>query len=334
MKPYNNVCKSLSVNPGAKERLVQITGPSEEKIKWVYLIFPSQWPYRRRLSFPSYAKSLIEDTIRRNASPVRLDSQDDSTGMSSGNGAIIGNMIQQPVGQPGQTPHDMYMPDMSIYPSKFRSNFGRGGGIGSGPQHSYSTDDASLGEYKYTVNVGQRSIKITGDNFELIRTAKLVLDDYFSSAEFLQSVGDYTEDYNHPYHHGGLATQDAYVGNCQNVGVVLRDDSGIALDKKSPGKVIADEIDGNNDEKKRPVVKKSVRMTEDHEKNEVYEDDDVFIVDENGKEIPIPSNNVAKGENGAGSLARSKKSSNLRYSNSPSKPGSESEYPYRSFDLP
>lgn len=54
--------------------------------------------------------------------------------------------------------------------------------------HSFSTNDASLGEYKYTVNVGQNMIKITGDCCELVRVAKLVLDDYFSSAEFLASV--------------------------------------------------------------------------------------------------------------------------------------------------
>lgn len=35
--------------------------------------------------------------------------------------------------------------------------------------HSYSTSDASLGEYKYTVNIGQHSIKITGDSCDLVR---------------------------------------------------------------------------------------------------------------------------------------------------------------------
>lgn len=74
--------------------------------------------------------------------------------------------------------------------------------------HSLSTNDASLGEYKYTVGVGNHSIKITGDRFELVQVfivvrlfyfintkttmirqmAKLVLDDYFSSNEFLQTV--------------------------------------------------------------------------------------------------------------------------------------------------
>lgn len=35
--------------------------------------------------------------------------------------------------------------------------------------HSYSTNDASLGEYKHTVTVGQHNIKITGDCLDLVR---------------------------------------------------------------------------------------------------------------------------------------------------------------------
>lgn len=37
--------------------------------------------------------------------------------------------------------------------------------------HSFSQNDASLGEYKYTVNVGRHSIKITGDCFDLVRVS-------------------------------------------------------------------------------------------------------------------------------------------------------------------
>lgn len=39
--------------------------------------------------------------------------------------------------------------------------------------HSYSTNDASVGEYKFTVNVGQHLIKITGDCCELVRVSSL-----------------------------------------------------------------------------------------------------------------------------------------------------------------
>lgn len=81
--------------------------------------------------------------------------------------------------------------------------------------HSLSTNDASLGEYKHTVSVGQYVIKITGDCFDLVRVsifvclllrnleckyqlmdnfvlifqeAKLVLDEYFGRNEFLSGV--------------------------------------------------------------------------------------------------------------------------------------------------
>ncbi|BES88518.1 Hypothetical protein domain [Nesidiocoris tenuis] len=50
------------VNPGAKERLVQITGPDSDKI--------------------DFARQLIEDTIKRNASPVR-GLEKDATGSTS-----------------------------------------------------------------------------------------------------------------------------------------------------------------------------------------------------------------------------------------------------------
>lgn len=102
---------------------------------------------------PSYAKHLIEDTIRRNASPVRLD------GTASGIGAAVScsslassnsDEVQPRISRP-QTQHKV-----------------RAAG-GSVLLHSLSTNDASLGEYKYTVNVGQHSIKITGDNIELVR---------------------------------------------------------------------------------------------------------------------------------------------------------------------
>ncbi|KAL1437334.1 hypothetical protein MTO96_001395 [Rhipicephalus appendiculatus] len=56
---------SGKVNPGVRDRLVQITGPSEETI--------------------TRAKELIEDTIRRNASPVR--EMGDETANSYGMGA-------------------------------------------------------------------------------------------------------------------------------------------------------------------------------------------------------------------------------------------------------
>jgi hypothetical protein len=46
--------------------------------------------------------------------------------------------------------------------------------------HSLSTNDANIGEYKYSVVTGGYTIKITGDNLDLVRTSKLVLEEYFS----------------------------------------------------------------------------------------------------------------------------------------------------------
>ncbi|XP_065095266.1 eukaryotic translation initiation factor 4E-binding protein Mextli isoform X2 [Ochlerotatus camptorhynchus] len=202
---------SGKVNPGAKERLVQITGPNEEKI--------------------NYAKQLIEDTIRRNASPVRLETSHDgscSSLASSASDEMIhprrsisdvssipsggqrGSMITNPNGTVSYVPNQQSATGLSLnlsnnnmyhhhqqqqqsQPQYSHPKLTRNGSQNNGQQaglllHSFSTNDASLGDFKYTVNVGKHSIKITGDCFDLVRVAKLVLDDYFSSNEFLASV--------------------------------------------------------------------------------------------------------------------------------------------------
>ncbi|PNF34351.1 hypothetical protein B7P43_G15492 [Cryptotermes secundus] len=121
------------VNPGAKERLVQITGPNEEKI--------------------NHAKQLIEDTIRRNASPIRLEQPD-----------------KERMGGSSSSLNSSASDESNRFPDVRRSAL----------LHSFSTNDASLGEYKYTVTVGNQSVKITGTNLDLVRTAKLVLDEHFN----------------------------------------------------------------------------------------------------------------------------------------------------------
>ncbi|XP_011191487.1 eukaryotic translation initiation factor 4E-binding protein Mextli isoform X2 [Zeugodacus cucurbitae] len=196
------------VNPGAKERLVQITGPTEEKI--------------------NYAKQLIEDTIRRNASPVRLDpamgsghaggscsslassNSDDAVtprtpGASGAGNSSLANrlsfnsaqnfMTASAAAAAAQQQQVMNMMGAVVgstsTPTAAAAAAAAGKVLRPNQQmllHSFSTNDASLGEYKYTVNVGQHLIKITGDCCDLVRVAKLVLDDYFSSAEFLASV--------------------------------------------------------------------------------------------------------------------------------------------------
>ncbi|KQS70121.1 eukaryotic translation initiation factor 4E-binding protein Mextli isoform X5 [Drosophila erecta] len=203
---------SGKVNPGAKERLVQITGPAEDKI--------------------NYAKQLMEDTIRRNASPVRLEPAPAAGGScSSLNSSNSDDAIVQPRTPTGsslanrlsfnsaqnfmtataaaqqisqqmhhQTHHQQHQQQQqhvaavataAAAAAHAQATAAAGKVLRPNQQllmHSYSTNDASVGEYKFTVNVGQRLIKITGDCCELVRVAKLVLDDYFSSSEFLASI--------------------------------------------------------------------------------------------------------------------------------------------------
>ncbi|XP_017043864.1 eukaryotic translation initiation factor 4E-binding protein Mextli isoform X1 [Drosophila ficusphila] len=203
------------VNPGAKERLVQITGPAEDKI--------------------NYAKQLMEDTIRRNASPVRLEPAPAAGGscssLNSSNsdeaivqprtpgGSSLANrlsfnsaqnfmtataaaqQISQQVHhqQQQQVLHQTHHQQQQVAAvaaaaaaaAHAQATAAAGKVLRPSQQllmHSYSTNDASVGEYKFTVNVGQHLIKITGDCCELVRVAKLVLDDYFSSSEFLASI--------------------------------------------------------------------------------------------------------------------------------------------------
>ncbi|XP_073820780.1 eukaryotic translation initiation factor mextil isoform X3 [Musca autumnalis] len=191
---------SGKVNPGAKERLVQITGPAEDKI--------------------NYAKQLIEDTIRRNASPVRLDpamgnshaggscsslassNSDDAVQTRTPVASNLANRLSFNSAQNFMTAaaasQQMVQQQLAnVVPGLNAStpvaNTAAVAGKPIRPHtqmllHSYSTNDASLGEYKFTCNVGQHVIKITGDCCDLVRVAKLVLDDYFSSAEFLASM--------------------------------------------------------------------------------------------------------------------------------------------------
>lgn len=147
LKAIRLIFRNFSVNPGAKERLVQITGPNEESI--------------------NYAKMLIEDTIKRNASPIRDTSQEGSVsslassdeqvvirprqafGVSTGNNQSVQNMVQQ-------------LPMMSGN-KLTRSN--------SHHSSSFFAQNQSndVGEFKYTVNVGHYSLKISGDNLKIVQ---------------------------------------------------------------------------------------------------------------------------------------------------------------------
>ncbi|VEN54385.1 unnamed protein product [Callosobruchus maculatus] len=131
---------SGKVNPGAKERLVQITGSNEESIV--------------------HAKQLIEDTIRRNASPAREPSTAMPSGLTGSSSSVASSASEET-------------------PAAGRANSPSAAGARH-LMHSLSTNDAAIGEYKYTVIANGCMIKITGDNLDLVRTSKLVLDEYFS----------------------------------------------------------------------------------------------------------------------------------------------------------
>ncbi|XP_034233995.1 eukaryotic translation initiation factor 4E-binding protein Mextli isoform X4 [Thrips palmi] len=150
--PNKNYCKdevvirnsdSGKVNPGAKERLVQITGPTEEKIV--------------------HARQLMEDTIRRNASPVRPEQPD---GIREHHETLGGSSSS-----------------LNSSASEDSVRISQGGARRSTLLHSFSTNDASLGEYKYTVAVGSCVLKITCSNHDIVRAAKLVLDEYFAGQD-------------------------------------------------------------------------------------------------------------------------------------------------------
>ncbi|XP_046676503.1 eukaryotic translation initiation factor 4E-binding protein Mextli isoform X3 [Homalodisca vitripennis] len=122
------------VNPGAKERLVQITGPSEDKIV--------------------HARQLMEDTIRRNASPVREGVDRERMGGSSSSLNSSASDESNRLIQPGSRRSALL--------------------------HSYSTNDANLGEYKFTVTIGNDTVKITGSNFQVVHNSRLVLEEYYN----------------------------------------------------------------------------------------------------------------------------------------------------------
>lgn len=140
----NEVINSIPVNPGAKERLVQITGANEDSIKYIsnfiFIIL------HLNLIYSSHAKQLIEDTIRRNASPVR-EHELAVGGPLTGSSSSINSSAS----------------DDSALPSSARAS--------RALMHSLSTNDANLGEYKYSVVTGGYTIRITGDNLDLVRVS-------------------------------------------------------------------------------------------------------------------------------------------------------------------
>lgn len=143
------------------------------------------------IKLTSYAKQLIEDTIRRNASPVRLDAPQGGGSCSSLASSASDEAIASAAAAAAATDGNRNSQILALasfktttpiipggLPSNNNNNNGgtglslkmpRVGSVGQQLLHSLSTNDASLGEYKYTVGVGNHSVKITGDCFELVR---------------------------------------------------------------------------------------------------------------------------------------------------------------------
>lgn len=153
-----NFSSISKVNPGAKERLVQITGPNEESI--------------------NYAKLLIEDTIKRNASPIRETSQEGSC-------SSLASSDDQPQGIQRTRSGVMLSQQQSVQMS-MAGKLQRSSSQHNNMFQTMNSSEVSVEEYKYTVNIGNHCLKITGDSLDLVKVAKLVLDDFFTNEEFLK----------------------------------------------------------------------------------------------------------------------------------------------------
>ncbi|XP_047471879.1 eukaryotic translation initiation factor 4E-binding protein Mextli-like isoform X5 [Penaeus chinensis] len=166
--PGKNYCKdevvirnadSGKVAPGARERLVQITGPAEENI--------------------NQAKHLIEETIRRNASPVRGDERGSIFSSMGGSSSSISSHTSDETLQ-------VLRKQLSLDEMAFSSR--HTGSKRNTLVHSQSIGDEPIGEYRYTVTHGSDALRITGNNLHLVRTAKLVLDEFFNGERNLNNI--------------------------------------------------------------------------------------------------------------------------------------------------
>lgn len=137
---------------------MQITGPNEESI--------------------NYAKLLIEDTIKRNASPIRETSQEGSC-------SSLASSDDQPQGIQ-RTRSGVMLAQSQGGQMTMAGKLQRSSSQHNNMYQNMSSSEVSVEEYKYTVNIGNHCLKITGDSLDLVKVAKLVLDDFFTNEEFLK----------------------------------------------------------------------------------------------------------------------------------------------------
>lgn len=119
-------------------------------------------------SICSYAKHLIEDTIRRNASPVRLDETASGVVGAGSCSSLTSSNSDETQARVNRNSAGMALAGAYTH---MAGNQKVRNAAGNTLLHSLSTNDASVGEYKFTVNVGTQSIKITGDNIDLVRVS-------------------------------------------------------------------------------------------------------------------------------------------------------------------
>lgn len=124
----------------------------------------------------SHARQLMEDTIRRNASPVRPEQSEgmrdhhEALGGSSSslNSSASDDSVR--VSQGGMALKSRVKIIQGLFPKYSLICWPLlSGARRSTLLHSFSTNDANLGEYKYTVSVGGCLLKITGSNHDLVR---------------------------------------------------------------------------------------------------------------------------------------------------------------------
>ncbi|XP_035226546.1 uncharacterized protein LOC118198875 isoform X2 [Stegodyphus dumicola] len=111
------------------------------------------------LFFLSHAKLLVEDTIRRNASPIRENADTSELGVDAKEHTEFGSSFS-------------HLDNQSFVKKQL--------------VHSYSMSDASMKEYCIPVHIGHDVIKLSGNKSELLKTAKLVLTEYFAGQTKLQ----------------------------------------------------------------------------------------------------------------------------------------------------
>lgn len=128
---------------------MQITGPNEESI--------------------NYAKMLIEDTIKRNASPIRETSQEGS--ISSLTSSIDDQQIAAMRSRPIMSSVGSAIQLQSV--TNVVQQLPMGNKLTRSNSHHYFSliqqNDASVGEFKYTVQVGDHVLKISGDSLKLVQ---------------------------------------------------------------------------------------------------------------------------------------------------------------------